>query len=120
MLMPLFTIVSAAFCMISYMMLVTDEQHQELGVLRAIGAKPRFVVLVLAIQSTVLLLSSFGIGISLGFIITVLILMPQPIITGFTVLEITGFLGAALAGIVVFSLYPAFRLARGSILKSLS
>jgi ABC-type antimicrobial peptide transport system permease subunit len=117
MIMPFFTLASAAICMVSYMMLAVDEQRQEFAVLRSVGAKPKFVLLVLSIQSIVLLLSSFGVGISLGTIITLLILMPQPIVTGFTILEITGLLVAALAGILVFSLYPAFRLARTSILK---
>ncbi len=117
MVMPLFTLVSAALCMVSYMTLAVDEQHQEFAVLRAVGAKPKFVVLVLAIQSIIVLFSSFGVGISLGTIITLLILMPQPLVTGFTILEITGLLFAALAGILLFSLYPAFRLAKSSILK---
>ncbi len=117
MIIPLFTLVSAALCMFSYMMLAVDEQHQEFAVLRAIGAKPKFVVVVLAIQSIIILLSSFGVGISLGTIITLLILLPQPIVTGFTILEITGLLFAALAGILLFSLYPAFRVAKSSILK---
>jgi ABC-type antimicrobial peptide transport system permease subunit len=103
--------------MVSYMMLAADEQHQEFGVLRAIGAKPRFVVSVLALQSAVLLLSSFGIGISLGTIITFLILIQQPIVTSFMILEITGLLSVALAGILFLSLYPAFKLARASVLK---
>ena len=77
--------------MVSYMMIAVNEQHQEFAVLRSIGAKPRFVMWVLALQSAVLLLSSFGIGISLGTIITMLILMPQPIVTAFTILEIAGF-----------------------------
>jgi ABC-type antimicrobial peptide transport system permease subunit len=117
MILPFFTLAAAALCMVSYMMIVVDEQHQEFAILRSIGAKPRFVMLVLAVQSTVLLLSSFGIGISLGTIITFLILIPQPIVTPFTVLEIVGLLFAALAGILLLSLYPAFRVARASILK---
>ncbi len=117
MIMPFFTLAAAALCMVSYMMLAVDEQHQEFGVLRSVGAKPRFVMLVLAVQSVVLLLSSFGIGISLGTIITMLILMPQPIVTAFTILEIAGFLFAALAGILLLSLYPAFKVSRASILK---
>jgi ABC-type antimicrobial peptide transport system permease subunit len=120
MVMPLFTLAASALCMVSYMMLTVDEQHQEFAVLRSIGAKPKFVVLVLAIQSSVVLVSSFGIGISLGTIITLLILMPQPIVTGFTILEITGLLFAALAGILLFSLYPAFKLARAKILQILT
>ena len=117
MILPLFTLVSAALCMVSYMMLAVDEQHQEFAVLRAVGAKPKFIVFVLAIQSIIVLVSSFGVGISLGTIITLLILLPQPIVTSFTILEITGLLFAALAGILLFSLYPAFKVARSPILK---
>jgi ABC-type antimicrobial peptide transport system permease subunit len=117
MIMPFFTLASAALCMVSYMMLAADEQRQEFAVLRSVGAKPKFVVSVLAFQSVVLLLSSFGIGISLGTMITYLILMSQPIVTVFTVLEIAGLLFAALSGVLLLSLYPAFRLARAAILK---
>jgi ABC-type antimicrobial peptide transport system permease subunit len=117
MLLPLFILASAALCLVGYMMLAVDEQHQEFAVLRAVGAKPRIVIYVLAIQSLIVLISSFGVGISLGTIITLLILMPQPLVTSFTILEITGWLLAALAGMFLFSLYPAFRLAKASILK---
>ena len=117
MIMPFFTLISAALCMVSYMMLAADEQRQEFAILRAVGAKPKFVILVLAVQSAVILLSSFGIGISFGMIITFLFLLPQPIVTGFTILEIAGLLFAALAGVLLLDLYPAFKLARASILK---
>jgi len=117
MLVPLFTLASAALCMVGYMMLAVDEQHQEFAVLRAVGAKPKIVIFILAIQSVIVLISSFAVGISLGTIITLLILMQQPLVTGFTILEITVWLLAALAGMFIFSLYPAFRLAKTAILK---
>ena len=53
-----------------------DEQHQEFAVLRAVGVKPGFIF-VLAIQSIIVLASSFAVGISFGTIITLLILLPQ-------------------------------------------
>lgn len=99
------------------MMLAVDEQHQEFAVLRAVGAKPRRVIFILAIQSIFVLLSSFGVGISLGVIITLLILMSQPLVTTITILAISGWLFSALAAMFLFSLYPAFRVAKTSILK---
>jgi ABC-type antimicrobial peptide transport system permease subunit len=99
------------------MMLAVDEQHQEFAVLRAVGAKPKIVIIILSIQSLIVLISSFAVGIPLGVITTLLILMSQPLITSVTVLEITGWLLAALSGMFIFSLYPAFRLAKTSILK---
>ena len=117
MLLPLFTLVSATLCLIGYMMLAADEQHQEFAVLRAVGAKPKIIVFILAIQSIILLISSVAVGISLGTIVTLLILMKQPLVTSFTILQITGWFLAAIAGAFIFSLYPAFRLAKASILK---
>jgi len=120
MLLPLFTLTSAALCLVGYMMLAVDEQHQEFAVLRAVGAKPKIVIFVLAIQSLVVLISSFGVGISLGVIVTLLTLIPQPLVTSFTILEITGWLLAALAVMFMFCLYPAFRLTKSPILEILA
>jgi len=97
-LLPVFSLVSAAFCLVGYMMLTVEEQHQEFAVLRAIGAKPKIIVFTLIIQS-------------------LLILVHQPMMTGFTMLEITLWLLAALMAMFVLSLYPALKLARASILK---
>lgn len=117
MLLPLFTLVSAAFCLVGYMMLAIDEQHQEFAILRAVGAKPRIIIHILAIQSLIVLISSFATGISLGVITAWLILMANPLITSITILEITAWLLAALVGMFLLSLYPAYRLAKTSILK---
>ena len=116
-LLPIFSLASAAFCLVGYMMLTVEEQHQEFAVLRAIGAKPKTIIFTLAIQSLLLLLSSFGIGILIGTILTVVILVQQPMITGFTMLEITLWLLAALMAMFVLSLYPALKLTRAPILK---
>jgi ABC-type antimicrobial peptide transport system permease subunit len=117
MLLPLFTLTSAALCLVGYMMLAIDEQHQELAVLRAVGAKPKVVISILAIQSILVLLSSFAAGIPIGTIITLIILMQHPIATSFAVLQISGWLLAALIGMFLLSLFPALRLAKTSILK---
>jgi len=117
MLLPLFTLASAALCLMAHIMLAVDEQRQEFAVLRAVGAKPKTVTAILAVQSLIVLLSSCAIGISLGVIITLMILVPQPVVTGFTVLEVSGWLLAALAGMFLLSLYPAFKFARTPLLK---
>lgn len=120
MLLPLFTLASAAMCLIGYATLAVEGQRQEFAVLRAIGAKPKTVVTIIAVQSLIVLLSSLAVGISLGVIITLLILMPQPVVTSFTILAIAGWLFAALAVMFLLSLYPAVRFARKPILKIMS
>jgi ABC-type antimicrobial peptide transport system permease subunit len=117
MFLPLLTLASASLCLVGYMMLSVDEQHQELAVLRAVGAKPKIAVFILAIQSLIVLISSFAVGTSIGTIVTLVILMKQPLVTSLTILEISGWFIVALVGVFILSLYPAFRVARASILK---
>ena len=117
MLLPFFTLASAAFCVVGYMMLAMDEQSQEFGILRAVGAKPRIIIHISAIQGAIVLFSSFAVGISFGVITTLLILMTNPLITSVTIAEIALWLLAALIAMLILSLYPAFRLAKTSILK---
>ena len=117
MLLPLFTLMSAALCLIGYAMLAVDEQRQEFAILRATGVKPNAIITILAIQSIIVLLSSFAVGISLGVITTLLILVPNPVVTTVTILEVAALLFTALAGMFLLSLYPAARFAKTPILK---
>jgi len=114
---PLLSLVSAAICIVSYMMLSIDEQRQEFTVLRAVGAKPKIIVNIAAFESGILLLSSFGVGISFGVIITLMILMANPIVTAATVASIAAWLVSALIIMFVLSLYPAFKLSKTGILQ---
>lgn len=119
MLLPLLTLASAALCLIGYMLLAIDEQRQEFAILRAICIKPNTIIAMLAVQVIVILLSSFAIGISLGIILTVLILMPNPVVTHLTVIEVSAWLLATLAIMLLLSLYPAVRFAKTPLLKIL-
>jgi ABC-type antimicrobial peptide transport system permease subunit len=117
MFLPLFTVASATLCMVGYMMLSIDEQRPEFAMLRAVGARPRLIINISAIQGAIVLFSSFGTGISLGIIITVMILMANPVVTAITVVVISGWLISALIVMFGLSLYPAFRLAKTAILR---
>jgi len=114
---PLFTLTSAALCLIGYMMLTVDEQRQEFAILRAVGVKPKTITVTLAVQSLIVLLSSCAVGISLGIMITLMILVPQPVVTTVTVLQVAGWLFTALSVMFLLSLYPAVKFARTPILK---
>jgi ABC-type antimicrobial peptide transport system permease subunit len=114
---PLLSLASAAICMVSYMMLSIDEQRQEFTMLRAVGVKPKLIVNIAAFESAIVLLGSFGVGISFGVIITLMILMANPIITAATVVTIVVWLVSALAIMFVLSLYPAVKLSKTRILE---
>jgi ABC-type antimicrobial peptide transport system permease subunit len=117
MFLPLLSLVSAALSLVGYMMLSIDEQHQEFGVLRAVGAKPRIIMAVSGVQSAVLLASSLGVGLTFGVMTTLMILMPNPLVTPVTLAEIIAWFSAAMLGMFLLSLVPAFRLAKASLLK---
>ncbi len=120
MLLPLLTLISATLCLVGYMMLAVDEQRQEFAMLRAVGAKPRIITSISAIQSAIVLFSSFGIGISFGVITTLMILMANPLVTSTTIAVISIWLTATLFSMFLLSLYPAFKLAKMPILKIMS
>jgi ABC-type antimicrobial peptide transport system permease subunit len=103
--------------MVSYMMLSIDEQRQEFSVLRAVGAKTKLIINIAAFESAIVLLGSFGVGLSFGVIITLMILMANPIITATTVATIVAWLVSALAIMFVLSLYPAVKLSKTGILQ---
>jgi putative ABC transport system permease protein len=117
MILPLFSLIAASLCLVGYVMLTVDEQRQEFGVLRAVGAKPSMVLNVVSGQSLLVLLSSYAVGVAFGIIATLLILVQQPLITVYTVLEIAGLLTVAFAATFVSSLYPALRFARKPLLE---
>jgi ABC-type antimicrobial peptide transport system permease subunit len=117
MILPLFSLVAASLCLVGYVMLTIDEQRQELGVLRAVGARPSMVLNVVSGQSLLVLLSSYGVGIAFGTIVTLLILVQEPLVTVYNVLEISGLLTVALIATFASSLYPAFRFAKKPLLE---
>lgn len=117
MFLPLFTLVAASLCLMGYVMLNINDQRQEFGVLRAMGAKPKTVVKIASWQNFIVLLSSYATGIALGIIITLLILVPEPLVTSYTVIKIAGLLFIAFIIMFASSLLPAIKLARKPILE---
>jgi ABC-type antimicrobial peptide transport system permease subunit len=115
MFLPVFALGVAALCLTSYVTLIVDEQRQEFGVLRAVGARPRTVLTIVSAQSFVVLVSSYAVGVAFGVIATLLILVQNPLVTGLTVLEIMMWLLIAFAIVFSSSLYPALRFARKPI-----
>jgi ABC-type antimicrobial peptide transport system permease subunit len=120
MLLPLFSLGAASLCLVGYVLLVIIEHRQEFGILRALGAKPSTIIKIISTQNIVVLFSSYAAGIAFGIIITLLILVPEPLVTSHTILEIAGWLLATLAVLFICSLCPAIKFARKMILEILS
>jgi ABC-type antimicrobial peptide transport system permease subunit len=118
-LLPLLSLIGASLCLVSFVVLSIDEQRQEFGIFRAVGARRRTVVGVVSAQSIFVLLSSYGMGVGFGTIATLLILMQNPVITSDTILEIGGLLALALAATFLSTLYHAFKFANKPLLEAM-
>jgi len=120
MFLPLLSLVTASLSLLGYVMLTINEQRQEFGVLRALGAKPRTVLAMVSAQSLIVLLGSYAVGIAFGTIPTLLILVQNPLITTYTVIEIAGWLLLALIVTFTSSIYPAVRFAKKPLLETMT
>lgn len=120
MLLPLFSLVAATICLLSYMMLTITSQQREFSIMRAIGAKPKAVVKMIFAQALIVTLVSGGIGIFVGFFITFVFLIPEPVISYSTVISIVGWLLIVLGFLSLSSLYPAIKTMKKSVASVLA
>jgi len=68
----------------------------------------------------IVLLASYAVGIAFGTITTLLILMQNPLVTPYTVIQIAVWLLLALIVIFTSSIYPAIRFARKPLLETMT
>jgi hypothetical protein len=117
MFMPLIVLVTASLSLLCYVLLAINDQRQEFGIMRAIGANPGTVAKIISMQSFIVLISSYAAGVAIGIILTLMILMQNPLVTSYSILEIAGWLLIALATTFCFSLYPAIKFSKRPILE---
>jgi putative ABC transport system permease protein len=119
-LLPSFSLITASLSLVGYISLSINEQRQEFGILRALGAKPTSVLGMVSVQSLFVLLGSYAVGVAFGIIATLLVLVQQPVVSTFTILEIAGGLLLAFAITMVSSIYPAVRFANKPLLETIT
>ena len=109
---PLFALAAAAFCLTDYVALTTSQQRAEFGILRAVGARPRAVLMIVIAQNVIVLLSSFGAGVAVGLMLSLLFLVQKPFVSAYGMLEISAGMLSVLAVTFAFSLCPSVRLSK--------
>ncbi len=120
MFLPLFSFVTAILCLLSYMMLSVAGQQREFGMMRALGAKPKIIMKIVFMEALIVTLISGSVGIFVGLFFTFVFLISDPVISQFTLLSVIGLLILALGLLCLFSLYPAVRVAKKSVVSVLS
>jgi ABC-type antimicrobial peptide transport system permease subunit len=120
MFLPLFSFVTAILCLLSYLMLSVAGQQREFGMMRALGAKPKMIMKIVFMEALIITLISGAVGIFVGLFFTFVFLIPDPVISQFTLFSVIGLLLLSLGLLCLFSLYPAFRVVKKSVASVLS
>jgi putative ABC transport system permease protein len=120
MLLPLFSLATAAVSLLSYLMLSISGQQHEFGIMRALGAKPRSIIKIVFSQASIIILVSGAIGISVGLFLTFRFLIPDPVISRSTFISVSAWLLAILGLLCVSSLYPALKAVKKTVVDAIS
>jgi len=102
------------------MMLSVTGQQREFGIMRALGAKPKAILKIVFTEAFIVTLISGAIGVFIGLFFTFVFLIPEPIISHFTLFSVAGWLFLALSFLCLSSLYPAAKVVKKSIIGALS
>jgi ABC-type antimicrobial peptide transport system permease subunit len=120
MLLPFFTLATAAISLLSYLMLSISGQQHEFGVMRALGAKPKSVMKIVFSQALIIVLVSGAIGVSVGLFITFKFLILDPVLSQATLIFVSAGLAAVLVLLCVSSLYPALKAVKKTVVDAIS
>jgi ABC-type antimicrobial peptide transport system permease subunit len=119
-LLPLFSIATAAISLLSYLMLSISGQQHEFGLMRVLGAKPRSIIKIVFSQALLIISVSAAIGIFVGLFLTFVFLIPEPIISQSALISIGGLLLLILGILCTSSLYPAMKAVKKTVLDTIS
>ena len=120
MLLPLSSLITAVLCLLSYVMLSIAGQQRDFGIMRALGAKPKTILKIVFTEALLVLLISGAIGIPTGLFITFTFLIPDPVISQFSLLAVSGWLVLTLGFLSLSSLYPGVKAVKKTIAHIMS
>ncbi len=100
-------------------MLSIAGQQREFGIMRALGAKPRSIMKIIFTQALLITLVSGAIGISVGLFVTFVFLIPEPVVSQYTLVSVAGWLLLALGLLCLSSLYPAMKAVKKSVVGAI-
>ena len=104
------SLLNAVFCLLGYMALALMSQRRDLGIMRALGAKPRTMIKILLSQSLILVIISGVAGVSLGLAVTFTFFIPEATISQSSLPIVVGSILLVLAVMSVSGVYPAMNI----------
>ncbi|UCH32401.1 MAG: FtsX-like permease family protein [Candidatus Bathyarchaeota archaeon] len=115
---PLLSLVGAGICLYTFLTFAISVQQREFGIMRAVGAKRITVAKIVITQTLAILLASTLSGTSIGSILNLFFLIPEPIITANSVAFYSVLLLSAVLILLLLSLYPIWKITRRTIIKA--
>ncbi len=119
MLLPLSSLLAAVFCLFTYLTFSMALQRPELGVMRAIGAKAKTVTRIVVAQILIILSASTISGASIGLTFVYVFLIPEPVISTWTLSLFASLTLTIIVCFTLFSLYFTAKIIRKPISKVL-
>ncbi len=116
----LFCFVNAVSSLAGYLMLSMSSQQRDLGIMRALGAKPRTITGLALFETALLVLVSGMIGLPIGTVIVFWFFIPEAVVSQRAILTAAGLLSGLLCALCLTSLYPARRIVRTPITRAMS
>jgi len=115
----LFCFANAISSLGGYLMLSISGQQRDLGIMRALGARPRTAVKIVLLQTLALVSASGLIGVSAGMVIVFWFFIPEAIVSQRAILTIFGLVSSLMVALCLSSLYPAMKITRASITRAI-
>jgi ABC-type antimicrobial peptide transport system permease subunit len=108
------SLINAVFCLSGYMALALMSQRRDLGIMRALGAKPSNMIKMLFSQSLMLVIISGMVGVSLGLVVTFTFFIPEATISQASLPIVAGSILLVLGLMSISGVYPAMNITRKS------
>ncbi|UCE96316.1 MAG: ABC transporter permease [Candidatus Bathyarchaeota archaeon] len=115
---PLLSLISGGICLYVFLTYTISVQQQEFSIMRAIGAKQNTVTKIVFMQALLILLTSTISSGCIGFVLNLLFLIPEPVISVHSVVSFSFLFGATILFLTVLNLYPIWRITRKSITQA--
>ncbi len=106
------SLLNAVFCLLGYMALALMSQRRDLGIMRALGAKPRTMIKMLFSQSLMLVIISGAVGVSLGLVVTFAFFIPEATISQASLPIVAGSILLVLGVMSISGVYPAINMTK--------
>jgi ABC-type antimicrobial peptide transport system permease subunit len=116
----LLSFLSAVTSLVGFLTLSVSGQQRDLGIMRALGAKPGIILKVVVLQTFLLVLCGALFGLPVGMAVVLTFLIPEPVVSQNAVVVIALLISGLIAALCFASFFPGRNAARIPIVPTVS